>query len=536
MWAAILYFVTASLLTITFWGACTSRYRKDLLLTASQRTLMLQSILLLIYLLLGAYIFSEIESWHYLDAVYWTVVTLFTVGFGDYYPVTDLGRSLLIPFALAGIISLGLVISSVRNLIVENGSRCVAARIDDRKRRKMIRNLLLGGDNKALEPIVREFQTSFPRSKEPCQSEFERRKAEFDLMRKIQAKSSTRRRWVAMAISTFSWLVLWLVGALVFEQAEKHYQGWSYFDAFYFCFEAWTTIGYGDLAPISNGGRSFYVFWSLLALPTMTVLISNASNTVVRIIRDVTILVGNITILPNDRDFFGNLKSLISKITFGNIFPNQESGSSIPMVRLKNIDRKLAGTTTELPESSRQNDWRGSISASVAGKLVSPITDPRNTWVQSLSTSGLPNGPRVLPTGTDFQLLLISEIQAVICHLKESKPHHYPFDQWAWYLKLIGEDEHSPLTHCKVNLDKAQADINEDDPDTSLKWSWIGYHSPLLSTQEESEWILGRLMDKLQKSLLVVRGWQPNNASRMSLPETWQEQVLNRDGCIGSSR
>jgi potassium channel subfamily K len=114
---------------------------------------MLQSILLLIYLLLGAYMFSEIESWNYLDTVYWTVVTLFTVGFGDYHPVTDLGRAILIPFSLAGIISLGLVISSVRNLVLESGGRCVGARIDNKKRGRMIRKMLLSCDDKALKPI-----------------------------------------------------------------------------------------------------------------------------------------------------------------------------------------------------------------------------------------------------------------------------------------------------------------------------------------------------------------------------------------------
>jgi potassium channel subfamily K len=163
---------------------------------------MLQSILLLVYFLLGAYMFSEIENWQYLDAVYWAVVTLFTVGFGDFYPATDLGRALLIPFALAGIISLGLVISSVRNLIIENGSRCVTVRIGHKRRDKIIRKTLLRGDIDALEPIHEKPQILPTRTIDPQRSEFERRKAEFYLMREIQAKSATRRKWVAMAIST----------------------------------------------------------------------------------------------------------------------------------------------------------------------------------------------------------------------------------------------------------------------------------------------------------------------------------------------
>lgn len=472
MFAAILYFADASLLTITFWGACTHRYHKDLLLTMSQRTLMLQSILLLIYLLLGAYIFSEIESWNYLDAVYWTVVTLFTVGFGDYYPTTDLGRGLLIPFALAGIISLGLVISSVRSLILENGKRCIGARIDNRKRDKLIRKMLLTCNINTLDPIYQDLQTPQASSAELQQREFERRRAEFQLMRTIQAKSSTRRRWVAMAISTFLWLLLWLLGALIFQKAEQAYQGWTYFDAVYFCFVAWTTIGYGDLTPVSNLGRSFYVFWSLLALPTMTILISNASDTVVRTVRDVTILIGSVTILPNDRGFVRNVKSLVGKITFGKIFRDHSTGFDGTAASSKAINQKLP--TNQPPFA---------------------ISNSRSIQPHALCASCLQNNFENLPPGADLQFLLMSEIRVIIDHLKESKPHHYTFDQWAWYLKLIGEDEHNPRTHCRINQQKDGHNVSE-------KWSWIGNVSPLISSKGESEWILGKLMDKLQSTLM----------------------------------
>ncbi|RYC80956.1 hypothetical protein BFJ63_vAg16156 [Fusarium oxysporum f. sp. narcissi] len=472
MFAAILYFADASLLTITFWGACTHRYHKDLLLTMSQRTLMLQSILLLIYILLGAYIFSDIESWKYLDAVYWTVVTLFTVGFGDFYPTTDLGRGLLIPFALAGIISLGLVISSVRSLILENGKRCIGARIDIRKRDKLIRKMPLKCNINTLDPIYQDLQTPHASSAELQQREFERRRAEFQLMRRIQAKSSTRRRWVAMAISTFLWLLLWLLGALIFQKAEQAYQGWTYFDAVYFCFVAWTTIGYGDLTPVSNLGRSFYVFWSLLALPTMTILISNASDTVVRIVRDVTILIGNVTILPNDRGFGRNVKSLVSKITFGKIFRDHSTGSDGTAASSKAIDQQLP---TDQPPFA--------------------ISNSRSIQPHARLASCLQNNLENLPLGPDLQFLLMSEIRVIIDHLKESKPHHYTFDQWAWYLKLIGEDEHNPRTHCRINQQKDGHNVSE-------KWSWIGNVSPLISSKGESEWILGKLMDKLQSTLM----------------------------------
>jgi len=57
----------------------------------------------LVYLMAGAAVYSHIEGWAYLDAVYWADFTLLTVGIGDYSLQTHLGRGLLFPFAIGGI-------------------------------------------------------------------------------------------------------------------------------------------------------------------------------------------------------------------------------------------------------------------------------------------------------------------------------------------------------------------------------------------------------------------------------------------------
>lgn len=468
---------------------------------------MLQTIMLLIYLLLGAFIFSKVESWDYLDTVYWTVVTLFTVGFGDFYPTTDLGRSLLIPFALIGIITLALVISSVRSLILEHGRRCLAVQVDDRKRRKVIQKVLR---QRGLRNLDLEASSAEPSN--ALQTEYERREAEFALMRQIQSKSSIHRRWMAMAFSTFLWLILWLAGAAVFRRAEESYQNWSYFDAFYFCFESWTTIGYGDLAPISNAGRSFYVFWSLLALPVMTILLSNASDTVVRIIRDGTILLGNITILPSEVGFVGNMKHFFSMVTFGKVFPDHHDTASPTPTASDEMTERPSKIMTDISQQSSSNDKAGCSNSSFTDRRGSKIDTlqriPISSPMASITSYNISHN---LPTGVDFHLLLFSEIRGVASHIKEHKPHHYTFSQWAWYLKLIGEDECSPQTHCREILNGACRDGANSMSESGSTWSWVGHGSPLLCSDDECQWILRRLMDRLQESLLAERAWQLGN-------------------------
>lgn len=124
----------------------------------------------------------------------------------------------------------------------------------------------------------------------------------------------------------------WLIGALVFFITEKN-QHWSYFESIYFAYTTLLTIGYGDFKPTSSSGRSFFVFWSLLAVPTLTILISDMGDTVVKVVKDVTIWLGEITVLPNDESSpTERLKYGLYKVSFGRVnatrkFQEEEAAS-----------------------------------------------------------------------------------------------------------------------------------------------------------------------------------------------------------------
>lgn len=550
MWAAILYFVDASLMLVTFYGAWTGHYNKDFNLTPSQRTLMLQTIMFLFYLLLGALVFSNIEGWNYLDAVYWADVTLFTVGFGDFRAETNLGRALMMPYALVGVISLGLVVGSIRSLVLERGKRQVDARMEEKKRRRLVRTMTKKGEDEMLEPIRDSQRSMTPQRTDSNMqlpaTEFERRKAEFELMRKIQAQASSRRRWMAMAISTGSWLILWLLGAYIFVKCEENYQGWDYFDGFYFCFVSLTTIGYGDVTPASNAGKSFFVFWSLLALPTMTVLISNAGDTVVKLIRDGTLRLGNVTILPGEEGSFSDdLKYILHRCTFGYAFPDYTEPAptshmkKMPEAQDSSGDAAAAFIDTE--QGSDPKDLRGRSQNPRNGDDGPYSERPDHSRHNSTFTtrvrrslSRLRDAHEDLPTGSDFHFLLISEIQALTAHLKSQKPHKYSFEEWAWYLKLIGEDESRADTHLKaqpkpknhhhkrhhnkdVDDSPEKGSGEKTDSEHVTAWSWVGNRSPLMGSQEETEWILDRLMERLRESLSSEGRKQVTSDARRAL-------------------
>ncbi|KAI2633312.1 hypothetical protein GGS21DRAFT_520061 [Xylaria nigripes] len=543
LFAAILYFIVASLMVVTVWGAQVGHYPKRFELTLSQRTLMLQTILFLMYLLLGALVFSHIEGWLYLNAVYWADVTLFTVGFGDLPPKTKLGRGLMIPYALIGIITLGLVIGSIRSLILDRGKSLLDARLLEKKRRRSVRRLMRSDKGQALEPITEKNADYYPHLRtldslrRLPKAELERRHNEFYLMRHIQDQASKRRRWMAMSISTGSWAVLWLVGAKVFQECEAPYQGWGYFDSIYFSFQAMTTIGYGDITPVSNAAKAFFVFWSLLALPTVTVLISHASDTILREIRDTTVLLGNITILPGERGYKIDVKKLLSKLSCGVLFTEEKIHESLPGFlgaaqphfnedecedndSVSGISRSPDDQGNEAdrrPSSAQPGNLNTRDNTSFRENSTETKTKPPETpRPDILARQDIPE--KLPDTRAKYHLILIDEIGRVSQHLQESPPRKYTYPEWAWYLHLIGEDESDASTHrgpanrarSGHGRRKRQPAGGRSSTDVVVdqqgrpQWSWVGYRSPLMDLRDEPAWILDKLTQQLRQELLKV--------------------------------
>lgn len=60
-------------------------------------------VIFVLLILIGGFIYKNIEGWRYLDSVYFSAITITTIGYGDLYPKTDAGKIFTIFFALAGI-------------------------------------------------------------------------------------------------------------------------------------------------------------------------------------------------------------------------------------------------------------------------------------------------------------------------------------------------------------------------------------------------------------------------------------------------
>ncbi|KAJ9086494.1 Potassium channel [Entomophthora muscae] len=87
--------------------------------SSKQRTLVLFCIFVTMWSTFGAMVFSFVEKWSFTRGVYFTLVTMTTIGFGDFKPEHLGTRIFLFPYAIIGIVAMGILINSIRIVIVE---------------------------------------------------------------------------------------------------------------------------------------------------------------------------------------------------------------------------------------------------------------------------------------------------------------------------------------------------------------------------------------------------------------------------------
>ncbi|KAH1263824.1 Two-pore potassium channel 1 [Glycine max] len=188
------------------------------------------AIYLAVYLGVGALIFYLVRNQikgqktdGILDALYFTIVTMTTVGYGDLVPNSHLAKLLACAFVFSGMALIGLIVSKAADYLVEK------------------QELLLV---KAMRMHQKIGST--------------------EILREVETNKTRYKLFLVFSLL----LILIIVGTIFLVTVEKL----DVIDAFYCVCSTITTLGYGDQSFSTQAGRIFAVFWILTGTITLAQL------------------------------------------------------------------------------------------------------------------------------------------------------------------------------------------------------------------------------------------------------------------------
>lgn len=322
-----------------------------------------------------------------------------------------------------------------------------------------------------------------------------------------------------------------------------------------------------DLTPKSNAGRAFFVMWSILAVPALTILISDLSEIFLRVFSATTVKLGEITMLSGEHGLVAKMKHSLLPSKHADL----DSKHADPEVRVENA-RHLDGTNKIKPLDCVEHHLQ--LMQFVADRLANNFTvEELEECVEAEKQD----------TSMDkdvhfYHYVLSRECRQLQKDLTISPTRKYSWHDWEYYLKLTGSVDHSAIT-VTTPIGTAQHDGVVDratERKNRLKWhqhhhflpralthpfdhlvshqrrrlrqatnldlqdwSWLSDRSPLASACTETEWLLERLSLALLKELNAMRKGMPlvpavmmRDMMASSMVVTGDSSVLRRESRV----
>jgi potassium channel subfamily K, other eukaryote len=297
------------------------------------------------------------------------------------------------------------------------------------------------------------------------------------------------------------------------------------------------------------------VFWSLLAVPSLTILISNMGDTIIKWFSDLTIWIGSITVLPGEAGLRASIKGALREFL-------QWISDSYKTFTPPGI---LGSAPIEHDPRMQSTDYENKMLDRLAERLSKHVAEDEAHQTEDLEDSG----DSLTRDIQFYHYVLARECRNVQKHLNVSPPKEYGWGEWEYFLKLMGNEDdpvdfpgqkqpdilvpepmkapegltsersgstyaNAPQTSSSDDTDKVSAyetarsqqlDGNIDrrtsvakhmsskrqalrkrklrnpDDDFWVSWSWLSNESPLMSRKCEAEWILERLSAALEREL-----------------------------------
>ncbi|TMW56858.1 hypothetical protein Poli38472_006868 [Pythium oligandrum] len=216
--------------------------------------------LVLSYIGVSILYYHFVENWSVVDCIYFAMVIVTTVGYGDVIPVKTAGKAFTIFFAFYGIATIGIALGRLANWFLSRQQEIA----------KQTTQRLLSHVDSAAD------SASITKGEDPVKTK------ENTVPVKTHHKPTHRRpRWVRALFSRSNRAIIGAMipilisigGGLILGAIE----GWPILDCFYYAVITVTTVGFGDFSPKSEGGRIYAIFY----LPLSVVSVAHGIGSII---------------------------------------------------------------------------------------------------------------------------------------------------------------------------------------------------------------------------------------------------------------
>ncbi|KAJ3319845.1 Potassium channel [Boothiomyces sp. JEL0866] len=244
-------------------------FRRFKLVSGEQSKYELANFLLYGWILVGALVFSFVESWTFETSGIFCLMTLLTIGYGGLVPLTLLGKWIMFIFTSVGLFLIGFCVLDYEEVIVADTRMYVESQQEDLAELPMDRSesnssLRIDGLRR------RERYNSVPTNSIPLE--------QFPTFTSIlQPEQKTPFRYTLLLV-VGRLLVFWMLSSTIFMITEP---GWQFIDGMYFAFVTMTGIGFGNYvlkSPISNEFCWIFLFNAISLLASAGNAITDKIN------------------------------------------------------------------------------------------------------------------------------------------------------------------------------------------------------------------------------------------------------------------